>query len=428
MKKIIAALLSALCVLTAFSSCAFAFTAPQSSQSSESKSSQSSKKKKDSSVKKDEDEDEESSVEEELEELETYDEYDLDVYMKPIWQGSVVYNETLMFVGGGDRATLLYQATEIVSVRSYDLKTEYEEGVDYTYDSKTNTIRLKKNTKIPYFTEEEYYPAQEIPGGSFPCTLDDVKYIRFAEGDFFSSKQIAVTYRHSGKKHITAPKSQSSAFENTLRKMEKDEEVKVLFYGDSITVGANSSGFVGSGPYADVWAKMVFDSLVKKTGASKAEYINTAVGGWTSQNGLENLEEKVLAYAPDAVVLAFGMNDGGLNPAKHIENVAEMVERIREVNPNTEICLVSTMLPNEAVQGFYRNQILFRGEYKSYLEERQKDGDTKICYADVTTIHSALLEKKRYYDMTGNNVNHTNDFMARIYAQTVFQTICGYEE
>ena len=38
------------------------------------------------------------------------------------------------------------------------------------------------------------------------------------------------------------------------------------------------------------------------------------------------------------------------------------------------------------------------------------------------------LEKKKYRDMTGNNVNHANDFTARVYAQTVFQTICGYEE
>ncbi|MBQ7830959.1 MAG: SGNH/GDSL hydrolase family protein, partial [Clostridia bacterium] len=278
MKRIITALLSVLCALTAFGSCAFVFPSPI-----ESESSHSSKKKEDMSLEEDEDDEEESSVEEELEELETYDEYDLDVYMKPIWQGSVVYNETVMFVGQNNKAPLLYKATEIVSVRSYGLETEYEEGVDYTFDKKTNSIKLTKNTSMPYFTEEEYYPSEEIPGGSFPCTLDNASYIRFSEGDFFSSRQLAVTYRHSGEEHIPAPKTQNEAFANTLQKLEQDKKVKILFYGDSITVGANSSGFVGCEPYADVWAKMVFDMLVKKTGASKAEYINTAVGGWTSQ-------------------------------------------------------------------------------------------------------------------------------------------------
>ena len=424
MKRIIAALLSVFCALTAFSSCAFAFV-PPTAQSSETESSHSSKKKEDMSLEEDE---EESSVEKELEKLETYDEYDLAVYMKPIWQGSVVYNETVMFVGQNNKAPLLYKATEIVSVRSYDLETEYEEDVDYTFDKKTNSIKLTKNTSMPYFTEEEYYPSEEIPGGSFPCTLDNASYIRFSEGDFFSARQIAVTYRHLGKEHILAPKQQSKAFANTLQKLEQDKEVKILFYGDSITVGANSSGFVGCEPYADVWAKMVFDMLVKKTGASKAEYINTAVGGWTSQDGLNHLEEKVLTHAPDAVVLAFGMNDGGLSPTKHMANIKEMVARIRAINPDTEICLVSTMLPNEQVQGFYGNQVAFCDEYEDFIKDAKENGDDKICFANVTTMHSALLETKRYYDMTGNNVNHTNDFMARVYAQTVFQTIYGYEE
>jgi len=39
--------------------------------------------------------------------------------------------------------------------------------------------------------------------------------------------------------------------------------------------------------------------------------------------------------------------------------------------------------------------------------------------APVTSIHQHILNFKRYYDMTGNNVNHPNDFMARVYTQVV---------
>jgi len=39
--------------------------------------------------------------------------------------------------------------------------------------------------------------------------------------------------------------------------------------------------------------------------------------------------------------------------------------------------------------------------------------------ADMQSIHHALLKHKRYIDMTGNNVNHTNDFLTRVYAQVV---------
>jgi hypothetical protein len=40
-------------------------------------------------------------------------------------------------------------------------------------------------------------------------------------------------------------------------------------------------------------------------------------------------------------------------------------------------------------------------------------------------MHTTLLESKRYYDMTGNNVNHPNDFLARMYAQTILEVMIG---
>ena len=429
MKKWLISLLSVCCITATLGSCAFVTMVPPSSSSASSKVS-SSRRRNSKSSKEDEDSPEEdsSSVEEvELEELKAYDKYSLDVYMQPLWQGSVVYNETLMFVGQNDDAPLLYAATEIISVRSYDLKTEYVEGKDYEYDAKTNTISLTKATNMPFFTELEYYPSMEIPGSTFPCAEPGIPYIRFSEGDYFTSRQIAVTYRHSGKKHLPAPSDQSAAFKNTLQKLENDEEVKILFYGDSITVGGNASGFLGVEPRADIWAKMVFNSLVGATGATKAQYINTAVGGWRTKDGLDNLEERVLAYAPDAVFLAFGMNDGDKGPQMHVEELSEMIDRIRAVNPETEICLVSTMLANQAVKGFYGTQQYFGEAYAEYVTERKASGDEKICFADVTSMHKALLEIKRYYDMTGNNVNHVNDFMSRVYAQTVFQTVYGYK-
>jgi len=42
--------------------------------------------------------------------------------------------------------------------------------------------------------------------------------------------------------------------------------------------------------------------------------------------------------------------------------------------------------------------------------------------ADVTAVHSRLLASKRYVDMTGNNVNHPNDFLTRVYAMVVLAT------
>ena len=50
----------------------------------------------------------------------------------------------------------------------------------------------------------------------------------------------------------------------------------------------------------------------------------------------------------------------------------------------------------------------------------EKEG---VAVANVTHVHSSLLERKQYADMTGNNINHANDYLARVYAQTLLRTL-----
>ena len=71
------------------------------------------------------------------------------------------------------------------------------------------------------------------------------------------------------------------------------------------------------------------------------------------------------------------------------------------------------MLANKEAEGYYRQQYLFINE----LNKLKCEG---VAVMDVTSVHAALLERKSYRDMTGNNVNHPNDFLSRIYAQVAF--------
>ena len=86
-----------------------------------------------------------------------YDRYDLNSYMTPIWEGNTVYNESVMFVGKDDKAPLLYTPSEIISVRSADLLTEYREGIDYALED--GKLVLCEGSSIPVMAESEYYPA-----------------------------------------------------------------------------------------------------------------------------------------------------------------------------------------------------------------------------------------------------------------------------
>jgi hypothetical protein len=42
-----------------------------------------------------------------------------------------------------------------------------------------------------------------------------------------------------------------------------------------------------------------------------------------------------------------------------------------------------------------------------------------IALADMTSVHQELLRTKAYVDMTGNGLNHPNDFLTRWYAQVI---------
>ena len=64
----------------------------------------------------------------------------------------------------------------------------------------------------------------------------------------------------------------------------------------------------------------------------------------------------------------------------------------------------------------YGNQIKFAEK----LLELETEG---VVVANMTRLHQDLLKRKNYADMTGNNINHPNDYLARVYAQVLLKTM-----
>lgn len=103
-----------------------------------------------------------------------YRRYDHTTYTLPLWQGDTVYNETVMFVGNSG-VPLLYKAEKIIAVLGYDLKTEYVEGEDYLL--KDGKLYLTENTRIPVFSEKDFYPTAPEKGKYLGCSLEGKPYI-----------------------------------------------------------------------------------------------------------------------------------------------------------------------------------------------------------------------------------------------------------
>lgn len=349
-----------------------------------------------------------------------YDKYNLETYIYPYWEGNIVYNETLLFVGKDDMAPLMFSPEEILSVRSYDLKTEYVEGIDYIV--RDGCICLTENTSIPYFEETEYYPLVPEEGKAFGCTEPGHPFILFGEGDTFCSRQIAVTYKHNERFRGQKPLEFIEKYARFRSLLEAGEEADIVFYGDSIATGANSSGVIGVEPFAPGWPQMFADALSARYPEAVINTVNTAVGGMKTQWGVDNVKERCTQYDPDLAVICFGANDPDMTADVYYAKMKELVEKVKADCPNAEIMLVSTFVANKVVVGFYGNQYLFEDELLKIAQER---ADTGVI--SITTVEDFVLSRKRFCDITGNNVNHPSDFFARMYVQSALASMFGVD-
>ncbi len=351
-----------------------------------------------------------------------FDKYNYDVYLKtPIWKGDLITHETLLFVedeNGNYTAELMYEPTRIVSFKSATLAEDYAKGVDYEISGKT--VTLIKSGAMPRLSYKEYYP--DVNNGD---AIDRVGggYLKLVGGSYFHEHQVAVSYRHKEKWNGPVPKYKGELLPRSVSKLKNNEPIKILFYGDSITWGGDSSGLYGVSPKAPIWPLMTVSGLQKYYGNAKIDYVNTAVGGFNSTEGVQNMKEKAADIAPDLCFLAFGMNDAtqGTVPDKVKENVVKIMDAVLAVNPNCEFVIVATMLPNAEVAFGGGSMLKTHGKQIDAFLTLEKEG---VAVMNFTEMSSYMLSLKKFRDMTGNNVNHPNDFLARIYAETAIKTLC----
>lgn len=346
--------------------------------------------------------------------------YDRKTYLSSLFDNDVIYYETALPLQG-EAIQLLYPIDEVVSVTNYGLDVEYVYGRDYVVKDGKIVILPKGNINI--IPLDEYYSktaaSTKICVEPTRCLykFNEPRFLMFGESNFMSDKQIAITYKHKGHWDLFRQKRQSEKVNRFIQKLKNKQETTVVFYGDSITVGCNSSGTPFGGnvpPYAESWSVMITEYLKEKH-ETKINYVNTAVGGMATKWGVDNYIDLVLKYNPDLVVIGFGMNDGSLPKEEHIKQIMTIVDGIKETNPGCDIVLISTTVPNSESTWVLAQE--------TYIEEYEKLDLDHVAIVDMTHMHLDLLKKKRFKDMSGNNINHPNDFLVRVYAQSILEVM-----
>jgi lysophospholipase L1-like esterase len=244
----------------------------------------------------------------------------------------------------------------------------------------------------------------------------------FGEGDLFHRRQVCATYTHqSGLWTGPVPAFRGAQMPGTMRRLRARDRLVLAVTGDSISEGYNASGFVGVPPHQPAYVDLVASGLTAAYGSAIAMH-NLASAGWTADQGLADAA-RVGALEPDLVIIAFGMNDSGYAaPEDFAANVAGIMSQVRQDARNAEFVLVSPMLPNP--EWHYPVLDRFAG-YRDVLGTLCADG--KVL-ADVTTVWQGLLERKSVYDLTGNGINHPNDFGHRVYADVVLSLLVDVEK
>ena len=352
--------------------------------------------------------------------------YNLNNCTTPVWEGNISVNESFLplYEKGsseynGVNIDLLYKADEVICVKNAALNIEYIEGKDFFLTDGGLFIPAASNIKITKWNEYNTKTvADEVPF-KIGCTYGG--FLLFGSTKEIIDRQYVVTYRHLDKWQGIIPIHKKGSLPLFHKKLKNHESFTFGFLGDSITTGSNSSGRnnINIPPYIPSWPEVICETIEKDYSIS-VNYVNKAVGGTASRWGADSVN-LFSDNISDIFLIAFGMNDasGRVPKETFINNIKEIADKMIALNPNVEFVVVSTSLPNELASEFYRDH----AEHEALLYKLAEQYGDKMVVAPVTGIHTELLKKKKYWDMTGNNVNHPNDYLSCVYAQTILSVI-----
>ena len=377
------------------------------------------------------------------------------MYNQPVWNESVQYNDIIMPYIGEDEYQLLYPVDEIIAVRSYDMKTVYLEGEDFTITA-DGKIKLTESTTLPIYYSDNFKNENEDGTRDWNQVSAWVGYSHLY--------QVYFTYTHSktweGTTYNVAPEPELDKLTTFVEKMNKGEDTHLLFYGDSLTDGWNASGLdEDSWQYKDKstpasalskkqstmyekmgysaipewacesWPKQVYNYLKTSLGNENLKYLNSAIGSTASEWGSkeENMDYLIKEQCenawgegvyPDIVFMGYGGNESGNTAEVQNANMKKIIDYVRSLNPDCSIVIYSCMylnIYNKTTGEIDNNNLL--GQEEGYYE-LIKDYENIV----LVPIHSRFLSlttAKNPIHYMSNGYNHPNDFGVRYYADVM---------
>lgn len=356
--------------------------------------------------------------------------------LSPAWNSDIVHRESSILLqestDGPIKARLAFPAAEVISAVSAAGDRRFDSGADFqlSEDGLTLTFRREalnggdaagSTAPLPFVRSEDLYPPAGSPNSYAHRVGHPDQHLLYNAGRWFHDRNVEITYRRADRvtrttESVSAAETVSRALPGTKAILKSGRSLTIAVSGDSISTGLDASLTASAPPGQPGYPDLVAAQLKQQFG-SEIRLVNRAVAGWSVSHGVQD-SESLMASKPDIVIVAYGMNDVGRRDPDWFENQTRLlIKKIRDAAPNAEIILVAPMRGNR--EWIHTPTEMF-GPYRDRLRALTGPG---IVLADVTSVWEQLLIHKHDLDLTGNGLNHPNDFGHRLYAQTVLQCL-----
>ncbi len=125
---------------------------------------------------------------------------------------------------------------------------------------------------------------------------------------------------------------------NTAYKLKHDKNLRVAYFGGSITEGAGSSD-----PERTCYRAITTAHLKNSYPDAEITEIYAAIGGTGTSLGMFRQKKDVLDFDPDLIFIEFAVNDFGDTEERVLPQIESMLRQIRITSPMTDVVvLIST--------------------------------------------------------------------------------------
>jgi lysophospholipase L1-like esterase len=205
-------------------------------------------------------------------------------------------------------------------------------------------------------------------------------------------------------------KAKAALIPKTRKMLADGGELKIGFWGDSVTVGVDVDK-------KDSYVESFIRELKKACSNAKIDHFNAGIDGSSTAGRLPKFKEDVLDKKPDLVIIEF-VNNMGFSPEKMQEDYKKSLDQIEATG--AEVILVG---PHFVMPSWMNSDTIRLTENRpAYFELAKIAKGRNVAFADTSRRWGHLqFEGIPYISLMANGINHPDARGHRLFVEELMQ-------